>query len=62
MRLNAELTGKNQELDAIFSTAPDIIFSRRPMVPGIMSATASMTLPVLSQFGEWFWMARLCAS
>jgi PAS domain S-box-containing protein len=29
MRLNAELTGKNQELDAIFSTAPDIIFSRR---------------------------------
>jgi len=29
MRLNAELTEKNQELDAIFSTAPDIIFSRR---------------------------------
>jgi PAS domain S-box-containing protein len=29
MRLNTELTGKNQELDAIFSTAPDIIFSRR---------------------------------
>jgi PAS domain S-box-containing protein len=28
-RLNAELTEKNQELDAIFSTAPDIIFSRR---------------------------------
>jgi PAS domain S-box-containing protein len=27
MRLNAELTGKNQELDAIFSTAPDVIFS-----------------------------------
>src|SRR5579863_7724063 len=29
MRLNAELIGKNQELDAIVSTAPDIIFSRR---------------------------------
>jgi PAS domain S-box-containing protein len=29
MKLNTELTGKNQELDAIFSTAPDIIFSRR---------------------------------
>jgi PAS domain S-box-containing protein len=29
MQLNTELTGKNQELDAIFSTAPDIIFSRR---------------------------------
>ena len=28
MRLNAELVEKNQELDAIFSTAPDIIFSR----------------------------------
>ena len=28
-RLNADLTEKNQELDAIFSTAPDIIFSRR---------------------------------
>jgi PAS domain S-box-containing protein len=28
-QLNAELTEKNQELDAIFSTAPDIIFSRR---------------------------------
>src|SRR3984885_8892701 len=27
LRLNAELTGKNQELDAIFSTAPDVIFS-----------------------------------
>jgi PAS domain S-box-containing protein len=29
MRLNAELVEKNQELDAIFSTAPDIIFSRK---------------------------------
>jgi PAS domain S-box-containing protein len=29
MRLNAELVEKNQELDAIFSTAPDIIFSRQ---------------------------------
>jgi PAS domain S-box-containing protein len=29
MRLNAKLTERNQELDAIFSTAPDIIFSRR---------------------------------
>jgi PAS domain S-box-containing protein len=29
MRLNAELTGKNQELDAIVHTAPDIIFSRK---------------------------------
>ncbi|MFY9789900.1 MAG: PAS domain-containing protein [Candidatus Sulfotelmatobacter sp.] len=28
-RLNSELTERNQELDAIFSTAPDIIFSRR---------------------------------
>jgi PAS domain S-box-containing protein len=28
-QLNTELTEKNQELDAIFSTAPDIIFSRR---------------------------------
>jgi len=29
MRLNAELVEKNQELDAIFSTAPDIIFNRK---------------------------------
>jgi PAS domain S-box-containing protein len=28
-QLNAELLGKNQELDAIIRTAPDIIFSRR---------------------------------
>jgi PAS domain S-box-containing protein len=28
-RLNGELTERNQELDAIFSTAPDMIFSRR---------------------------------
>jgi PAS domain S-box-containing protein len=28
-RLNAELVGKNQELDAIIHTAPDIIFSRK---------------------------------
>src|ERR1700688_3014228 len=28
-RLNAELLGKNQELDAIIHTAPDIIFSRK---------------------------------
>src|ERR1700688_3184023 len=28
-RLNAELLGKNQELDAIVHTAPDIIFSRK---------------------------------
>src|SRR6202035_3871607 len=27
LQLNAELTGKNQELDAIVSTAPDMIFS-----------------------------------
>ncbi len=27
LRLNAELIGKNQELDAIVSTAPDVIFS-----------------------------------
>jgi PAS domain S-box-containing protein len=27
LRLNAELIGKNQELDAIMSTAPDVIFS-----------------------------------
>jgi PAS domain S-box-containing protein len=29
LHLNAELVGKNQELDAIVSTAPDIIFSRQ---------------------------------
>lgn len=29
LQLNAELVGKNQELDAIIHTAPDIIFSRR---------------------------------
>jgi PAS domain S-box-containing protein len=29
LRLNAELLGKNQELDAIIHTAPDIIFSRK---------------------------------
>ncbi len=29
LRLNAELMGKNQELDAIVSTAPDVIFSSR---------------------------------
>jgi PAS domain S-box-containing protein len=29
MRLNTELTGKNQELDAIIHTAPDMIFSRK---------------------------------
>jgi PAS domain S-box-containing protein len=28
-RLNSELVGKNQELDAIIHTAPDIIFSRK---------------------------------
>ena len=27
LRLNVELVGKNQELDAIVSTAPDMIFS-----------------------------------
>ncbi len=30
LQLNAELIGKNQELDAIVHTAPDIIFSRQP--------------------------------
>ena len=29
LQLNTELVGKNQELDAIIHTAPDIIFSRR---------------------------------
>ena len=29
LQLNMELTGKNQELDAIVQTAPDIIFSRQ---------------------------------
>src|SRR6202140_3991976 len=29
LRLNTELVGKNQELDAIIHTAPDIIFSRK---------------------------------
>ena len=29
LRLNMELVGKNQELDAIIHTAPDIIFSRK---------------------------------
>jgi PAS domain S-box-containing protein len=29
-KLNVELVGKNQELDAIVHTAPDIIFSRQP--------------------------------
>jgi PAS domain S-box-containing protein len=29
LRLNLELVGKNQELDAIIHTAPDIIFSRK---------------------------------
>lgn len=29
LRLNAELVGRNQELDAIIHTAPDIIFSRQ---------------------------------
>src|ERR1700726_1232565 len=29
LQLNAELVGKNQELDAIIHTAPDIIFSRK---------------------------------
>ncbi len=29
LRLNTELLGKNQELDAIIHTAPDIIFSRK---------------------------------
>jgi len=29
LRLNVELIGKNQELDAIVSTAPDVIFSSR---------------------------------
>jgi PAS domain S-box-containing protein len=29
LRLNVELVGKNQELDAIIHTAPDIIFSRK---------------------------------
>jgi PAS domain S-box-containing protein len=29
LRLNSELVGKNQELDAIIRTAPDIIFSRK---------------------------------
>lgn len=29
-KLNADLAQKNQELDAIFHTAPDIIFSRQP--------------------------------
>ncbi len=29
LQLNAELTGKNQELDAIVSTAPDVIFSSK---------------------------------
>ena len=30
LQLNMELVGKNQELDAIVHTAPDIIFSRNP--------------------------------
>src|SRR5579862_7419689 len=30
LQLNAELISKNQELDAIIHTAPDIIFSRMP--------------------------------
>jgi PAS domain S-box-containing protein len=30
LQLNMELVGKNQELDAIIQTAPDIIFSRQP--------------------------------
>src|SRR5271163_3697224 len=29
LQLNAQLVGKNQELDAIIHTAPDIIFSRK---------------------------------
>jgi len=29
LQLNTELVGKNQELDAIIHTAPDIIFSRK---------------------------------
>jgi CheY-like chemotaxis protein len=45
--LNTELVGRNQELDAIIHTAPDIISAARLMAPGITSATGFMTLPAL---------------
>ena len=63
MRLNSELVEKNQEIDAIFSTAPDIIFSRR--ADGSRDYVSERFYDFTgasSGFGEWFWMAGLCAS
>ena len=62
-QLNGELARKNQELDAIVKTAPDIIFSRQS--DGSRDYISSRFYEFTgapSVVGEWFWLARLRSS
>ena len=63
LQLNTELVGKNQELDAIVRTAPDIIFSRQADGSTGLHQRPLLRLHRRSPgLGEWIWLARLCAS
>ncbi len=46
LKLNYELVSRNQELDAIVSTAPDVIFSSRRTGATSMSVSAFTNIPV----------------
>ena len=62
-QLNGELARKNQELDAIVKTAPDIIFSRQADGSrDYISDRFYEYTGAAAEFGEWFRLAGLCAS